>query len=239
MRAVMLVVCAVVVLLPESEGTLDLAALKVLKLIGLAKLKKGVLGSKNSEGLPSLGSPFRDLADSGYDSRPSYGPSHYTGGGPPAFYIVPASYFDDHYRRGKRDTKASLHQSVGPVPGTLEVASGSLLQEEEEQFRVLREEDADGCVLRLVCELAAAPAHTLTHDEQLIMAVFSSSTDAPANTDLSNSRRAYDEAAWLGRRSTNPSQSCAAVYSTCPVSAKQLMKVFSTAELTQQAQLHP
>ncbi|XP_069167586.1 uncharacterized protein [Procambarus clarkii] len=234
MRAVMLVVCAVLVLLPESEGTLGLAALKVLKYKGLAKLKQSVLGSKNSEGLPGLGSPLRDLADSGYNYRPSYGPSHYTGGGPSAFYIVPASSFSDHYRRGKRDAK-----SVGPVPGILEVASGSLLQEEEEQFRVLREEDADGCVLRLVCELAAAPAHTLTHDEQLIMAVFSSSTDAPANTDLSNSRRAYDEAARLGRRSTNPSQSCAAVYSTCPVSAKQLMKVFSTAELTQQAQLHP
>ncbi|XP_069167560.1 uncharacterized protein [Procambarus clarkii] len=105
MRAVMLVVCAALVLLPETEGILGLAALKVLKYKALAKLKQSVLGSKNSEGLPGLGSPLRDLADSGYNYRPSYGPSHYTGGGPPAFYIVPASYFDDHYRRGKRDTK--------------------------------------------------------------------------------------------------------------------------------------
>nr|XP_053631850.1 uncharacterized protein LOC128688167 [Cherax quadricarinatus] len=253
--AVMFLLTAALTLLmlQESECTVSFAALKALKYIGLAKLKKGILGSsENSEsGLKGPGS-IRDLVDSSYDHRHNFGPALYTSGGPPtyyvggspsgyygggpAFYIVPAAYFDSYHGRGKRDTQVV---AAGPVPGTQERIPIDSFQEgqEEEYFGVVGKLDADGCVLRLVCELAGVPASSLTHDERVIMAVFDDTPEALANTQagarLRSWKATYEQAVWLGRRSTNPSQSCASVYKTCPVSAKQLMLVFSSAEKNQ------
>ncbi|XP_042229082.1 uncharacterized protein LOC121871048 isoform X2 [Homarus americanus] len=265
MRVGVLLVCAAawVTTLPEAEGTLSfatslggLAALKVLKYVGLTKLKENVLGSGQSEGVT-------DLLDSGYDQEqhhntalytgagapgpyynpahytgagapgpyynpahytgagapgPYYNPAHYTGAGAPGgYYIVPASYFDDHRIRVKRDTQEK-------------VLIGS---DEEEYFDMIGDLDEDGCVLRTVCELSAAPYNHLTPDEQLIMVAFSTATDAPTSEALRTHKGTYDRAAWLGKTSTGADQSCSTLYSSCPASAQQLMGVFSILEKTQ------
>ncbi|XP_071551575.1 uncharacterized protein [Panulirus ornatus] len=226
-QAALVAVCVAVLTLPWSEATLGLVALKLLKYAGLAKLK-GLSGgslSGGQGGLVGLGG----LKDPDYyylDNQ--YGSPIYTGG-PPAFYIVPSSHFDDYRYRGRRDTEYASGSSAGTraVP---------VVASEEQFFGMLGRLDEDRCVLRLVCELARAPIRTLTTDERVIMSIFSTPSFRTTTKGSTGSKGVYDSAYWLGKTTSNPAQTCPEVYSKCASSPRQLVEALSFEEQTEQAQ---
>ncbi|XP_050724697.1 uncharacterized protein LOC127002679 [Eriocheir sinensis] len=213
--------------LPAVASVGGLAALKVLKYVGLSKLKEKVSNS----GLGSL----VDLDDSGEDNYyrqqiPAYAPppqSYYAphplplaSPGPAAFYIVPASSFGDYSYRGRRD-----------VSGVSESGSEGVVavRGDKQYFEVIGGLDQSGCVMRAVCELAGASTHTLTEDERSIMAAFSPE-DKQADRAPTSWRGKYYQAAWVGKTAEDAASTCAKVYGRCPVPAKQLLEAMQVEE---------
>nr|XP_027226648.1 uncharacterized protein LOC113818663 [Penaeus vannamei] len=239
MRAAALVLCLVAVTAPLASATFGLlkagtaaaglplalpaatlggglAAVKVLKLLGLKKLKKkfgGLGGGYGGEGL-NFGDSFGKLP------LPSFAPTPFHGG-PPPFYIVPGSYFDGG--RKKRDVQQASSFDVTEVkPATLTV-------QEDDYFSFVFEADRDGCVQKLVCGLSGNAPEQLSEDGEVIMSLFRSES-APAYTTLGNPKGPFDYAAWIGRTSQSPDFTCSQVYDQCDMSPQQLMERFEASE---------
>ncbi|XP_063869683.1 uncharacterized protein LOC135105485 [Scylla paramamosain] len=224
--------------LPAVASVGGLAALKLLKYVGLSKLKNAVSNS----GLDAI----TDLDDSGNDyydrqplfvappptivapspsyfaSPPSYYPPSFTPlplSSPPAFYIVPASGF--HNFRTRRD--------VSRASGSGAEAEKVALKSEREYFDMISGLDRDGCVLRAVCEVASEPVHTLTEDEKTIMAAFSAPYK-PSRRGPTTWRDIYYQALWVGRTASDATTTCAKTYTRCPVPARELLKALQEQE---------
>ncbi|XP_045107488.1 uncharacterized protein LOC123502376 [Portunus trituberculatus] len=225
--------------LPAVASVGGLAALKVLKYVGLSKLRKTITNS----GLSSI----TDLDDSGndyYDQQPpifvappptiiapsptyyaqppSYYPPSFTPlplSSPPAFYIVPASSLENF--RTRRD--------VSSISGSGTAAGQVAVRSEREYFDMISGLDRDGCVLRAVCEVASEPVHLLTEDEKAIMAAFSSPYK-PSRQGPTTWRDIYYQAVWVGKTANDAAITCAKTYTRCPLPARELLKTLHEEE---------
>ncbi|XP_042887789.1 uncharacterized protein LOC122263444 [Penaeus japonicus] len=253
MRAAALVLCLAAVVAPLASATLGLlkagtaaaglplalpaaatlggglAAVKVLKLIGLKKLKKkfGGFGGGLGGGLGGGYGEVLDFGDSyGKLPLPSFPPTPFHGGAPPfhggapPFYIVPKQFFDG---RKKRDVQQASGIDITDVkPATLTV-------QEDDYFSVVFELDRDGCVQKLVCGLSGNVPEQLSADGKVIMSLFKTDS-APAYTTLGSPKGPYDYAAWIGRTSESPEFTCSQLYDQCATSPKELMERFEASE---------
>ncbi|XP_037072528.1 uncharacterized protein LOC119093645 [Pollicipes pollicipes] len=94
-------------------------------------------------------------------------------------------------------------------------------------FQAVRLGDADGCGMRLVCELRTLDPRFLGEEGNMILALFGS--DVPSSGRADSPKRLYDAAAELGS-STGTAEVCAQTFTACEYDSETLLEAITSPE---------